>query len=317
MVPRDRGVLTIAYGSDRYLEMAKSLARSLQLHSPQVPRAVVTDSADDAELKRLFDVCIPLNRELGSGFQQKLYLDKYTPFGRTLFLDSDSLVVTDVDAIWRYFEGVHFGIPGSVRLKRGDVDPNMDVDYILNQFDLLDVPKFNSGLICFESCAAPVFDTARGLLARHRELRFSNGDNPFDEPILAVAMALHGISLVQEDERTMRTPAGLRGNLTIDVAQGVARFNKHGTVVRPGIVHFAGPFAASFQYRRECYKLRTGYKGTLRQRLAIIGLALNASQASSIQRRSLVRSRAASIKRRMRAVSQFFSRKPPATAIRP
>ena len=317
MDSRDRGVLTIAYGPERYLEMAKSLARSLRLHSPQIPRAVVTDSIDDPEMKQLFDVCIPLNREFGSGLQQKLYLDRYTPFKQTLFLDSDSLVVTDVNEIWRYFEGVPFGIPGTAKLRRGDPDPKMDVDYILDHFDLPDVPKFNSGLIYFESDAAPVFVTARELLSRHRELRFSNSDHPDDEPLLAVAMALHGISPVQENDRTSRTPAGLRGNVTIDVAQGVATFNKHGTIVRPVIVHFAGPFAASFQYGRECYKLRSGYKGTFRQRLAIIGLRLNTSQASWIQRRALIRSRAGSIKRRIKGMYLFFSRMSSATAIRP
>jgi hypothetical protein len=257
MVAHPRGVLTMAYGSDRYLEMAKSLARSLILHSPDVPRAVVTDSSD-RDIRALFHFCIPLRHDLGFGNRQKLHLDEYTPFGKTLFIDSDCLVVRDVDGIWPQLMSLPFGIPGDVKLRRGDQDPKMDVDYILNHFNLTEVSKFNSGLIYFDSSevSVSIFATARTLLAHYEELRFSRHERPYDEPLFAVAMALHGISTIQDGGTTMRTPTGLRGPLQIDVRRGFGRFNKYGVVVEPAVVHFAGNWAQSFEYQRECFRLR-------------------------------------------------------------
>lgn len=73
-----RGVLTMAFGPARYIEMAKTLGRSLQLHSPDTPRAVVTDSSD-RELAHLFTSVVPLRPERGSGVAQKLALYEYSP----------------------------------------------------------------------------------------------------------------------------------------------------------------------------------------------------------------------------------------------
>ena len=60
---KNSGVITLAYGIPKYIEMAKTLARSLRLHSPDIPRAIVTDTQDDGELIELFDDIMPLRKE--------------------------------------------------------------------------------------------------------------------------------------------------------------------------------------------------------------------------------------------------------------
>ena len=55
-------------------------------------------------------MCIPLRHEWGSGLEQKLYLDKYTCFEETLFVDADSIVVKDVEGLWEFFSNVSFGV---------------------------------------------------------------------------------------------------------------------------------------------------------------------------------------------------------------
>jgi hypothetical protein len=291
-----RGILTMAFGSSKYLEMAKSLARSLKTHSPQIPRAVVTDATDDAEIKRLFDVCVPVNTNFGSALVQKLFLDQYTPFGSTLFIDSDCLVVSDIDKIWHYFSGLPFGIPGVVRLRRGDEDPLLDVNYILDYFDLQEISKFNSGMIYFDASdvSKAIFATARELRSRHVELRFPQGDH--DEALFEVSMAIHGIQSFLDDGQTMLTPAGLRGHMALDVIQGVAVINKHGVVRHPAVVHFPGPFWGCFEYRRECYKLRAEYTASVAQQMAIVGLWFRARRAYTLHRLSGARSRASAVK---------------------
>ncbi len=48
-----RGVLTLAYGHPRFIQQAKYLGMSLELHAPHLPRTVVTDSSDP-QLRSLF-----------------------------------------------------------------------------------------------------------------------------------------------------------------------------------------------------------------------------------------------------------------------
>ena len=48
-----RGVITLAYGPPRFVEQARSLAHSLDLHAPHLHRTLVTDS-DDPSIRKLF-----------------------------------------------------------------------------------------------------------------------------------------------------------------------------------------------------------------------------------------------------------------------
>jgi hypothetical protein len=289
----------LAYGADRYIEWAKALARSLTLHSPDVPRAVITD-APDSELRALFQIVVPLNRDIGVGNRQKVYLDKYTPFRETLFIDSDSLVIRSIDEVWKYFEHVSFGIPGAVALRRGDRDPKIDVDFILDRYNLDEIPKFNSGLIYFDSSeeSSSIFEAARDLLSRYEELRFSRSERPFDEPLFAVSMAIHGVSLVQDQGKTMRTPTGMRGRMKIDVRRGICVFKKYGDIVEPAVAHFAGRATHSFEYRRECFRLRrmSHDSHALADTLTIVGLWVQGRLAMQWFR---WRSRASAVKWRL------------------
>jgi hypothetical protein len=316
MAAYSRGILTMAFGSAEYLEMAKSLARSLMIHSPQIPRAIITDAAADADMTRLFDVRVPVNADFGSALVQKLFLDRYTPFHSTLFIDSDCLVVTDLDRIWRYFDGLPFGIPGVVRLKRGDEDPLFDVDFILDYFDLQEVSKFNSGMIYFDSSdvSKSIFRTARELQSRHLELRFLEGDH--DEALFEVAMAINGIQAFIDDGETMLTPAGIHGHIALDVVRGVAVFSKYGVVRRPAVVHFAGPFSKTFEYRRECYKLRSNYDGSLGQRVAIAGLWFRSRRVYTLTRLSAARARVSLLKHQLTDMFRAVLRSTPTAGVR-
>jgi hypothetical protein len=302
----DRGVLTMAYGSEQYKRMAQALARSLMLHSPEVPRSIVTDSPDDPQLKQLFQSCIPLNAAFGPGYRHKIHLDKYTPFRQTLFIDCDSLVVADINRIWRQLGDVSFGVPGIVRLERGDSDPEIDIDYVRRQFNVDEIWKFNSGMLYFDcdARACAVFSTARELVYRRSELMIGfhgytyQGDNIPDEPLFTVAMAIHGITPVTEAATTlMLTPAGLQSHLEVDVINGVSEFNKHGTIVRPAIIHFAGPFSKSFEYLRECHKLEFMNDHRIRRRIGVAWLQCVASRSLNIQRRLPIRAEAGRLKR--------------------
>lgn len=254
-----RGILTLAFGGDRYIEMAKTLARSLQLHAPQIPVALVTDSLDP-ELKTLFSELVALEPGYGTNVRQKLHLDCYSPFYETLYIDSDCIVLGDLKSVWSAFHGQDFAVAGHQILKKGETDPFLDVSFILDSFRLDGLPKFNGGIYYFtkSSKALQVFSEARRLLTHCREFRFREfrQDGPNDEAIFSVAMALNGLGPTPIDEGGMWTPIGSKGHIHLNVIRGSCRFVKYGQLVQPEIIHFAGRWAFCFEYRRAAEQLR-------------------------------------------------------------
>jgi hypothetical protein len=259
-----RGVLTLAFGKPRFIEQVKSLGRSIQLHSQRTQSAVVTDS-DDPELKELFTQVIPYRPEFGSSVRQKLHLNLYSPFQETLFIDSDCLVLGDLEPFWAAFAGQTFGVPGSKFLRRGVTDPYLDVAFTLEHFGLEKLPKFNGGTYYFDRSdkAAQFFSTARELLANWKDLRFAEfrRDGPADEAIISVGMAIHGFSPTSMGHAGMYTPTSYRGPLHLDVIKGTCSFEKEGERVFPEIVHFAGEYSFCFAYPRESARLKAYFGG--------------------------------------------------------
>jgi hypothetical protein len=262
------GIVTLAHGSSRFLKMARLLGESLRWHAPRVPRAVVTDAAD-RDLARAYDLCVPLNPAFGRGMLQKLHLDEYTPFDETLYIDSDSIAVGPVDLIWPLFAGVPVGVVGG---PMRDGYWFGDIAAIRARLGVVDaIPRFNGGLIYLERspAASAVFATARDLMSRYEQLGFTplRSGGPNDEPVLAFALALHGVPGVDDGGLSSRTPIGIRGPLRLDVLRGGCRFNKQGVVVEPALVHFCGWRARGFHYRREGLKLRLAMSTSLRPAL--------------------------------------------------
>jgi hypothetical protein len=190
---------------------------------------------------------------------QKIHLDLYSPFEETLFIDSDCLVLSNLDSFWKAFSGQYFGVPGWRELRRGDSDPFLDVDFVLDHFELDYLPKFNGGTYYFRRCdqTSRFFAKARELLADSKNLRLATfrQDSPADESLFSIAMALEGLHSTSMGAKGMWTPASSRGAIELDVQRGWCSFEKEGHIVYPEIVHFASHYAYSFAYFRECVKL--------------------------------------------------------------
>jgi hypothetical protein len=257
----DIGIITLAYGSSKYIEMGKALGRSLQLHSPDISRAIVTDRLEDEEIVALFDHIIPLRREYGSNVRQKLYLDQYSPYQKTLFIDSDSLVVRNLRFAFEEFEGRSFSVVGDRILRAGQKDNFCDLDRVLTHFGLNELPKFNGGVYYFNSdpTARSVFKTARKILSKFKELAFAEfrGDGPADEPIVAVAMSLHHQTMLPNYD-VMLAPLGRKGKLEVNVIEGKCTFRNadNSKVFNPAIAHFAGIWSEHPTYHREMSSLK-------------------------------------------------------------
>lgn len=88
------GIVLLSHYRDAYYRMTANMAASLRLHMPEVPVAVITDNPGhpvwDSPICQSVEL-IRLQGEHNFPFYAKTVLSKYSPFNRTLYLDSDSL----------------------------------------------------------------------------------------------------------------------------------------------------------------------------------------------------------------------------------
>ena len=237
----DRGVLLIATGHRQYVQEALDLAISLRLHSPNLPVALVTDRQTDSQrLNRTFSHVIPYRPDFGEAFSQKLFIDEYSPFSRTLFLDTDCLVTRSIEFVFEMFADHSFVIPG--RAFTTGTWYGFNITEMMKTLNVNWIPRMNTGMIYFEvgDAALRVFSMARDFLRRGRELgvqEFREGHMP-DEPAFGFAMAALDVPPVDDKGLTMRHTTGIDGRMTVDVIGGRSRFQKNGRWVRPAIVHF-------------------------------------------------------------------------------
>lgn len=262
--PNSRGIITLAHGRERFVEQARSLGHSLQVHAPDLPRTLITDSTNREIWKQFTDV-IPYRQEYGSGVRQKVFLDRYSPYDETLFIDSDCLVLGNLDAFWLAFGDQYFGVPGFRYLNKGCKDPYLDVDHVLETLHLTKIPKFNGGTYYFTRApkATDFFTTAREVLDKWRMLRLSEfrRNGPGDEAVYAIAMAIHNLCPTSMGSGGMWTLVNYKGPLLLNALRGTCSFEKEGMKLAPEIIHFPGEYVYSFVYARERAKLRARVEG--------------------------------------------------------
>jgi hypothetical protein len=262
------GLLTIAYGSKKYVKMAQSLSRSYRRHDASRPIAIVTDEKNAPTMRRFFDIVIPYRPEYGAGVVQKLHADLYSPFEKTLFVDSDCLFYKSPSRLWDSYAQSDFTVRGW-RYLTGKTEYEQERPYewvenipdFLRKNDIERVAHFNSGVFYFakSELATRVFATARSVYERRSSLGFVPFKNApiADEPAFAVAMETCGVPMYCWDtENGMETAIGIEQMLKMNVLAGKARFVKSGTVRNPALVHFNVGAQDGVTYAREMLRLR-------------------------------------------------------------
>lgn len=298
------GVMTMAYGRPEYIRMAKGLARSLRLQAPRIPVAIVTDR-DSSSLERWFDAVIPLRSEYGVGLAQKLHLDRYIPFDRTLFIDSDVLVYGSLEPIWRSFEpGCGLGIFG-FEMKPGDSHYAIeDMESFTARLNLPHMVMTNTGIVYLESgtTSERVFATARDIAKRASELgvRRHPAGSFNDEPILAAAALLEGACIAPPGEPPLFC-LGAFGTSEMDEINVLRQRSSQrfqGAEAEPVAIHFNVDSQHSWIYDRELRRLelgtlvgRTGFASLLAglRHLATRARSVPGKLATKAGRRSLMR----------------------------
>ncbi len=246
--------------------MAEALVRSIRLRDPNIPVALATDCTKLLSRPGGFDSVVAVDPAHGQGVEQKLHLDRYTPFEETLFIDSDCLVFSHPEKLFKAYRGADgFGVIAYGELGPKDAHLSIrDLPHFLKVVGIDRLPAFNGGIYYFDRSekARAVFAEARALFERREEVgleRFKNA-GAADEPIFAAAMRRAGVQALPWDgAATMGTALDCFEDLGgIDVIAGVSSFTKLGHVISPAVIHFNMNAQRSRIYRRECWRLKLG-----------------------------------------------------------
>ncbi len=257
--PRTVGLITIAAGPSKYVDFARGLGASLRnFDRLQGSMAIVTDRPASV-FDDLFDVVIPIDEAMGSGVEQKLSLDRLTPFDETLFVDCDCLVFRDLAPTMGAFRasGLDFGVLGGHHIGAEDEHYAMaDVGAYLEALDIERLPAFNSGMIWWVTEGARVFEEARKIAASDTSgvLNSFKGARLADEPVLGAAMERLGLGYsAARSEHMLPTVAAtsLRG---IDVVAGRSTVPTDRGSTTPAVLHFNFDGQDSRHYARERWR---------------------------------------------------------------
>jgi hypothetical protein len=252
------GILTIAIGK-RYRSMAKTLARSIWISNSKTKIAIVTDCPTDFDSMKERVIPIPHCAEYGAGVQQKLYLERYSPFDQTMFIDSDCLVFGSLDPLWASCFDQDFAVFGH------DISDARSWGYF-EQSDLKalgitgGVPQFNGGIYYFNrsKVSARIFEIARsfsGSYQQHQIANFRNG--VADEPLFSIALAHCGLSARDNSLGQLATPVDFGFSpAEADVFTGTMVYKRNGETRQVIVAHFFGEWTGTYLYWIETFRLR-------------------------------------------------------------
>ena len=244
---RTFGFLTIAFGK-KYRKIARNLIISYKKYGNTAPFCVVTDKK--TKQVKDFDYIIE-TKPLDKGFFNKLWLDKYSPFYNTVFLDADCLVFNNISSC---FSGLkEFNMPFSP-LGKNLVISDLDncVGYFdfdkTKEFDLKYTYIFNGGFYYFNKNSSGIFQTARRIASSEKDYGF-----PFagDEPCLALSMSIHNCLCWDKPNIKGMSWFPRAKNMLIDIKSGKVNY-QFGDILKEdetAIVHFG-----TFNTYRPFYK---------------------------------------------------------------
>lgn len=195
----ERGFVTIATGHERYYKMALTLLRSYRANTENpMPFALLCDRTNEYT-EEFTDVIIL--EKFSKSYMDKIRLLKTAPYKETIFIDADCIVYGDLNRYWDYYQQTTdfscFGFCHPLDSDEGYFWRDSVGDYG-NQISY--IPGFHGvayfirrGEVCDE-----MYETCRAITSQYQKYKFRYFSNPADEPILALAMALHKCRPIQQ-----------------------------------------------------------------------------------------------------------------------
>ncbi len=282
-----RGFVTIATGGACYYRLAENLLLSYRrLARDPLPFAILCE--EENRVTASFDRTILLERPAGS-YLDKLELLVRSPFDETIFLDADCLAYRDIGDLWQYFPSD----PETVFSAFGQALP---LDSTEGWFTREGAGKYkdkiefvthlHGGLYFIRKAGtgggglSPLVQmraTCRDIVEKYGSFNFRMFDSPADEPVLALAMAVHRQKPVPPPPEGMCFyPCATRFEADIEAGRVLYSVPWFDGRVQNGayLVHWGSYYCDRLPYLREAYTVRrlAAGKRVPRVRRALLGL---------------------------------------------
>ena len=183
------GYVLHTYGSENYLRHAVASVQTLRRHDPSRPVALYADEGQiellkETGLDRFFAVLEVLPEENRSIVGFKHHLERWMPFDRNLFVDSDIVWCRNPDHLWHKLEPYSFTATGLEKADAwfgGPKGLGIITDRLfdrrrrtMKRFGLTYLPRIQAGMIyaADQSVTGEVCSVARDFLARRSETHF-------------------------------------------------------------------------------------------------------------------------------------------------
>lgn len=263
-----RGFVTIATGKTHYYKIAANLLASYRLHASRAcPFAIICDREN--EYTAAFDKLVRMENPAHS-YLDKLRLFDCLPWDETIFIDADCLVYGNIDRWWELFEknGSDFSVFGwayeDLKTDKGWFRTEGMGEF---QSQIHYVPSFSGGVYYLrrtETCKR-VFEIAKYAAAHYRDYPFAIFQDPADEPVIALGMAVTDCRPVDCRDVGLYTYRRLM-RADIDVPQ--AEWLRDGAWEPIQLIHWGNFGTMKAFYLFEAAKARRSLSGKPRKGLA-------------------------------------------------
>lgn len=193
----EEGYMLVATKNPLYLKLARHAARSLKLYDPTRPVAIAVDDVLLPMARGFGDQVVRLKNKRGlMGTEHHLFLNEFSPFERTLYIDCDCLAVSNRLAdVWPEIATRHVLFPGQ---KISEGKWRVPINRVLKRFQISHIVRNNGGVFGFDKSeqAQAFFKRAQKLFEKkHPEITIKHvsGGGFANEPFWGTALAICGI----------------------------------------------------------------------------------------------------------------------------
>lgn len=260
-----KGFITIATGKESYYRMAHNLLLSYRYHTKtQTPFAILCDRHN--EWTEDFDQVVIIDNPAFS-FYDKLWIFDLSPYDETIFIDADSLVYKDLNAMWDWFQdGPDVGVLGAVYPLDSDKGW-WDVNNLGELKDKVDYKMTGIGGVYYvrkNGKELPAFrETCKYIEQHYFDFHFSLfGDVLEDETVILLACCVHHFKPVKDWIEAFAFYAETKF-YKVDILSGTLEFKGikfPGSYFKDSLfIHFGSAFVRNrWLYKREVFKLKKG-----------------------------------------------------------
>jgi hypothetical protein len=215
---------TFATGK-KYLDMAFALARSYRYHNgTEIPFYIASVNnfrlpPDLHWVRKIFVDEITI----GPGLEFKLHLIDIAPTEKSIFIDADSLIYSDVSFLFNMF---NTGQPSVIGLKVTEGEwVDEDIKAACLEFGLDYVIRYCGALyyLIKNTAGKQIFDYAMSLHQSTRRFQ-RNEKTIYDEPIMALALSKYRVEPLIDDGNIWGDLVHFNRNAQLNVFKGPAEF---------------------------------------------------------------------------------------------